>query len=55
MPVSTSPISVRAEGLTERLGDIVLQCSGSNPGTVFSGNFTLFLPVTITNRVDPAT
>ena len=50
--VSTSPVSVRAEGLTERLGDIVLQCSGSNPGTVFSGNFTLFLPVSITNRVD---
>jgi uncharacterized protein (TIGR03437 family) len=43
---------VRAEGLTERLGDIVLNCSGANPGTVFSGNFTLFLPVSITNRVD---
>src|SRR4029077_19293669 len=50
--VSTTPVSVRAEGLTERLGDIVLQCSGTNPGTVFSGNFTLFLPVSITNRVD---
>ncbi len=43
---------MRAEGLTERLGDIILQCSGSNPGTVFSGNLTLFLPVGITNRVD---
>ena len=43
---------MRAEGLTERLGDIVLQCSGSNPGTVFSGNFALFLPVGVTNRVD---
>ena len=50
--VSTSPIPVRAEGLTERLGDIILQCSGSNPGTVFSGNFALFLPVGVTNRVD---
>jgi len=50
--VSTSPVPVRAEGLTERLGDIILQCSGSNPGTVFSGNLTLFLPVGITNRVD---
>ena len=50
--VSTSPIPVRAEGLTERLGDIVLQCSGSTPGTVFSGNFALFLPVGVTNRVD---
>ncbi len=50
--VSTSPVPVRAEGLTERLGDIVLQCSGSNPGTVFSGNFTLYFPVSVTNRVD---
>ena len=50
--VSTAPDVVRAEGLTERLGDIVLQCSGSNPGAVFSGNFTLFLPVAVTNRVD---
>src|ERR1035437_4576755 len=51
--VSTSPVQVRAEGLTERLGDITLQCSGSNPGTVFSGNFTIYLPVTVvTNRVD---
>src|ERR1035441_9356401 len=52
--VSTSPVQVRAEGLTERLGDIVLQCSGSVPGAVFTGNFTLYLPVTVnvTNRVD---
>src|ERR1039457_5466696 len=50
--VTTSPVQVRAEGLTERLGDIVLQCSGSVPGTVFSGNFTLLLPVSVTNRVD---
>src|ERR1035438_7554385 len=50
--VSTSPVQVRAEGLTERLGDIVLQCSGANPGSVFSGNFTLYFPVGVTNRVD---
>src|ERR1019366_7475607 len=50
--VSTSPVQVRAEGLTERLGDIVLQCSGSVPGAVFTGNFTLSLPVSVTNRVD---
>jgi uncharacterized protein (TIGR03437 family) len=43
---------VRAEGLTERLGDILLQCSGAVPGAVFSGNFTLFFPVSVTNRVD---
>jgi uncharacterized protein (TIGR03437 family) len=46
------PIQVRAEGLTERMGDILLQCSGSNPGTVLSGNLTIYLPASITNRVD---
>src|ERR1039457_2095787 len=49
---SATPLQVRAEGLTERMGDVILQCSGSNPGTVFSGNFTLFFPVSVTNRVD---
>jgi uncharacterized protein (TIGR03437 family) len=43
---------VRAEGLTERLGDIVLRCSGAIPGSVFSGNLILSLPVIVTNRVD---
>jgi uncharacterized protein (TIGR03437 family) len=46
------PLQVRAEGLTERIGDILLQCSGSNPGATLSGNLTIFLPVGITNRVD---
>jgi uncharacterized protein (TIGR03437 family) len=46
------PVQVRAEGLTERMGDIVVQCSGSSPGAVLSGNITIFLPVSITNRVD---
>src|ERR1035438_4891427 len=50
--VTSSPLPVRAEGLTERLGDLVLQCSGAVPGTVFSGNLTLSFPVTVTNRVD---
>ena len=50
--VSTSPVPVRAEGLTERLGDVILQCSGSNPGTVFNASLSLFLPVSVTNRVD---
>src|SRR5215831_20931687 len=49
---SSTPLMVRAEGLTERLGDILLQCSSSNPGTVFNANLTVFLPVNITNRVD---
>src|ERR1035437_1379004 len=50
--VSTSPPLVRAEGLTDRLGDIVLQCSGAVPGTLFTGNVTVIFPVSVTNRVD---
>ena len=47
---SAAAAPVRAEGLTERLGDIVLQCTGLTPGS-FSGNLTLFLPVAVTNRI----
>jgi uncharacterized protein (TIGR03437 family) len=43
---------VRSEGLTERLGDLLLQCSSSNTGTNFNANLTVYLPVNITNRVD---
>ena len=50
--VSSSPVPVRAEGLTERLGDITLQCSGASAGSVFSGYLILTLSVTVTNRVD---
>ena len=46
------PTQVRAEGITERMGDIILQCSGSNPGAVLTGNLSVFLPVSVTNRVD---
>jgi uncharacterized protein (TIGR03437 family) len=46
------PVQVRAEGLTERMGDILLQCSGSNPGATLSGNLTIYMPAGITNRVD---
>ncbi|HEY2012674.1 MAG TPA: hypothetical protein VGH38_04190 [Bryobacteraceae bacterium] len=46
------PTQVRSEGITERMGDIILQCSGSNPGAVLSGNLSVFLPVSITNRLD---
>src|SRR5436190_16384086 len=49
--VSTTPVAVSAEGLTEPVGDVILQCS-SNPGSSFSGNFTLYLPVPVTNRID---
>jgi uncharacterized protein (TIGR03437 family) len=50
--VTTTPLPVRAEGLTERMGDIVLRCSGAVPGSMFSGNLTVSLPVTVTNRLD---
>src|SRR5262249_48013361 len=50
--VSGVPSQVRSEGLTERMGDILLTCSGSIPGSVFSGNLQVFLPVAITNRLD---
>jgi uncharacterized protein (TIGR03437 family) len=50
--VATSvPVPVRTEGLTERLGDIQIQCSGSNPGSVLAGNLTVALPVSVTNRI----
>ena len=51
--VSAVPLQVRAEGLTERMGDISLYCSGYTPGALLSGNLTVFLQgVNITNRVD---
>jgi uncharacterized protein (TIGR03437 family) len=42
---------VRAEGVTEILGDIVLTCSGGTPGAAMSVNLAIFLNVGVTNRV----
>src|SRR5690348_1044357 len=50
--VSTQAPPLRAEGLTEVLGDIVISCSGFASGAVITGNFTIFLPVKATNRID---
>lgn len=47
---SAAPALVRAEGVTERLGDIVLNCSGT-PGASVSGNLMVFLGVNVTNRI----
>jgi uncharacterized protein (TIGR03437 family) len=33
------------------MGDILIQCSGSTPGAVLSGNLTVVLQVSVTNRV----
>lgn len=49
--LTSAPALVRSEGLTELLGDILIQCSGSNPGAVLTGNLTVALPVSVTNRI----
>src|SRR5215469_14391597 len=49
---TSSPNQVRAEGIAERIGDIILLCSGGSPGSNLSTNLTLFLPMSVTNRVD---
>jgi uncharacterized protein (TIGR03437 family) len=48
---SAVPLTVRAEGVTERVGDIVFLCSGGAPNTTVTGNLTVFLNVPITNRI----
>src|SRR5215831_15400170 len=50
--VTSTPLQVRAEGLTERFGDVVLACSGGTPGSILTGGLALFYPVGVTNRVD---
>ncbi len=48
---SAVPLTVRAEGVTERIGDIVFLCSGGAPNADVTGNLTIFLNVAITNRI----
>jgi len=49
------PPTVRAEGLTELVGDIVLNCSGGTPialgGTIPQANITIFLNTQVTSRL----
>lgn len=47
------PLTVRAEGLAERVGDLSLICNGGQPSATVSANFTIFLNVPITNRIGP--
>jgi uncharacterized protein (TIGR03437 family) len=47
---SAVPPIVKGEGLAERTGDIVLNCSGGAPGAIVNGNLSIFLTVNITNR-----
>jgi uncharacterized protein (TIGR03437 family) len=49
--VSGAPVVVHSEGLAERIGEIVLQCSGT-PGAAVTATLNIFLPVSITNRIN---
>jgi len=44
----------RAEGLAERLGDILLTCSDGRPGAVVTGDLNLTFNVIVTNKVSGA-
>jgi hypothetical protein len=48
--VAVTP-SVRWEGQTERVGDIVLSCSGGTPNAPITASFTIFLNTTITSNL----
>src|SRR5262249_15657374 len=50
--VTAVPTQVRSEGITEKVGDIQLACPGSTPGATLSGNLVVYLPVSVTNRLD---
>ena len=45
------PPLVRAEGYTELVGDVVLVCTGGNPGQALTANLQLFLNTNITSRL----
>jgi len=47
---SAVPPIVRAEGFTERVGDIRMSCTGA-PNATLTGNFTFILSATVTNRL----
>src|SRR5580658_6900746 len=49
--VSSSPPQVRSEGLTEKVGNILFQCSNYPASAVISGNISLFFPVSVTNQI----
>jgi len=45
------PPQLRAEGLTELVGDLVLNCDGDVPGTGITANIRIFLNTNITSRL----
>src|SRR5579864_45692 len=44
VPSAVPPV-VRSEGVAERMGDILLDCSGGTPFAMVAGNLTVFLSV----------
>ena len=44
---------VHAEGVTEKMGDVILNCTGGAPSTVVMVNLTVFLTVNVTNKLAP--
>lgn len=49
VPTTVIPL-IRSEGIAERIGDIVLTCSGS-PNSSLTANFTVALNANVTNQV----
>lgn len=45
---------VRAEGLAEPIGSILLNCSGGTPGQSITANLSVTFPTAITNRITSA-
>ena len=51
---SAMPPLIRAEGLAERVGDILLACTGT-PGNTLNANITISLNTNVTNRLSSST
>ena len=51
--VLATPAQVRAEGVTERMGNLILQCTAT-PSSTLSGSLSVYLPVSITDQVNTA-
>jgi uncharacterized protein (TIGR03437 family) len=49
--VTAQPAIVRSEGVTERVGDVVLRCTGGVPNAVARGNLAVLLSAPVTNRI----
>jgi uncharacterized protein (TIGR03437 family) len=52
--LAATPAVVHGEGITERISDIVFDCSGGAPGATMTVNLSIFLNVNITNRLASA-